>query len=309
MNLPISAHHFLAGLAAGALLALPLPGQAAPEVAPAKAVRSAPAPLTEQVMEARLKALYPRQKFDAVRPSPMPGFWEVTMGQSIAYVENSGRYFLFGGLWDMQAKRDLSAERRAELDRVDLSKLPLDNAIVYGEGAKTVHVFADPNCGYCKQLEQTLSQVQGLRVVLHPTPILGEASVETVQRIWCAPDRVAAWKDWMLKGIQPPAVSGDCQAPLDAFTKLASQHKVAGTPMLVSQDGRKLSGALPLAQLVAWLGAAETTGAAAAASPTSAGAGSAPSPKTAARAGAQGATPIVGATASAQAARPAPQQP
>lgn len=209
-----------------------------------------------QAFEARIKSLYPQQRFDSIRPSPLPGFYEVTMGKSLAYVEESGRFFLFGGLWDMKDKRDLSSERRAELDKVDTRQLPAELGMAFGTGPRVLHVFADPNCGYCRMLEQTVSTLSDLKVVVYPVPILGEQSVDMVRRIWCAPNRAAAWHDWMLKNVRPAAAPANCEAPIDQLLQLATRAGVQSTPTLVAADGRRAAGALQLDELQAFIGAA-----------------------------------------------------
>ena len=242
-------------LAAAWVAALPVGlSWAQTSVATVVPVKAAAAPSTSpQAMLARLQTLYPTQRFDTVRVSAMPGFYEVTLGKTMAYVEENGRYFLFGGLWDMQSRRDLTAERRAELEKVDVALFPRELGLSFGKGGRTLIVFSDPNCGYCKQLEHTLAVLPDVRVVVYPVAILGEASKTAVERIWCAPDRHAAWRDWMLKGVQPPASRADCNAPLEALQRLAVESGVQGTPTLFSSDGRKLAGAVPPEELASWL--------------------------------------------------------
>ena len=87
-------------------------------------------------LSATLKHLYPGTAFDAVAASPVPGLSEVVMGTNVAYVDASGRYFLFGRLFDMESQRDLTAERIEHLSAIDFGALPLDAAIktVRGHG-------------------------------------------------------------------------------------------------------------------------------------------------------------------------------
>ena len=73
----------------------------------------------------RLQALYPSTRFGEIRPTPWPGVFEVAMGANLAYVDASGQYFLFGHLYDMKAQRDLTAERKDTLARIDFTALPL----------------------------------------------------------------------------------------------------------------------------------------------------------------------------------------
>ena len=52
----------------------------------------------------RLKTLYPATRFGAVSPTPWLGVFEVAMGNNIAYVDETGQFFLFGHLYDMKAQ-------------------------------------------------------------------------------------------------------------------------------------------------------------------------------------------------------------
>lgn len=205
---------------------------------------------------ARLKAQYPATRFDAVNPAPVPNLYEVTMGKNVAYVEPTGRYFVFGHVWDMQARKDLTADRKAALDKVDPAALPKELAIrsVRGSGKRVLYVMADPHCGYCRQLEKTLGEIDDVSVYTFVLPILGPESRRLAADIWCAPDRAAAWRDWMLRSVAPPAAKSGCETPIAAIERLAESMGIGATPALVASDGRKYAGALPAPELNTWLG-------------------------------------------------------
>ena len=80
-------------------------------------------------------------------------------------------------------------------------------------------------------------------------PILSQDSLEKSNRIWCSANREKAWNDWMINGAEP-AGKGDCDTTavrkaLDLGQKLA----ISGTPTLFFQDGTRVPGAVPLAQI------------------------------------------------------------
>ena len=126
-------------------------------------------------MSARLQALYPSTRFGAVNPTPWPGVFEVVMGANIAYVDESGQYFLFGHLYDMKAQRDLTAEHKDTLARIDFSTLPLADAMkeVRGKGTRVLAIFSDPDCPYCKQLEAELAKLSNVQIFVFPFPLVG----------------------------------------------------------------------------------------------------------------------------------------
>ena len=203
----------------------------------------------------RFKARNPSTQVASVRRSPIPNLYEVVMGRNIAYVDESGRFAIFGNVWDMEEQRDLTESKKAELDRVDLSQLPSKSAIrtVKGNGRRSVVIFADPLCGYCKQMERDLTKVTDITIDTYVLPILGPESVRLTRAITCAPDPRAAWSAWMLKSEQPPPPADTCVGKGHDVVKFAESQRIRGTPTLVSSDGRRSPGALPLEKLATWL--------------------------------------------------------
>ena len=58
-----------------------------------------------------LQKLYPTTSFKSVLRTDVPGIFEVTMGGNVAYVDQTGRYFFFGHLYDMTLRQDLTAAK------------------------------------------------------------------------------------------------------------------------------------------------------------------------------------------------------
>lgn len=213
---------------------------------------------TVQGFAAKLRALYPATRIDEVYATATPGIFEVVMGPNVAYVDDSGRYWTFGHRYDMVERRDLTAPRLAEAGKVDTSSLPLDAAIkvVKGNGKRVVYVFADPNCGYCKQLERSMSQLTDVTVYTYMLPILSPESVDKANAIWCSPVREDAWRAWMLDGVAPKSTQS-CATPTSKVSEIAKRLRIEATPMLIAADGRKAPGAMPTEELTAWLDAAQ----------------------------------------------------
>jgi len=203
----------------------------------------------------RLQALYPSTRFGEIRPTAWPGVFEVAMGANLAYVDASGQFFLFGHLYDMKAQRDLTAERKDTLARIDFGALPLADAIkdVRGRGSRAIAIFSDPDCPYCRRLE---AELKGLSDITIHTFLMPIASLHPQARakaiaVWCAKDRLAAWQALMTRDQAPPAA--DCAHPVDRNVALAERLGVTGTPTLVAADGRVLPGAASAEQIQAWL--------------------------------------------------------
>lgn len=230
--------------------------QTAPPPAPqATSQPTPPSTNTAASVGARLQSLYPATRFGVVNATSWPGVYEVLMGANIAYVDETGQYFLFGHLYDMKAQRDVTAEHKDTLARIDFAALPLSDAVkeVRGNGARVLAIFSDPDCPYCKRLEldlRTLTDVT-LYTFLMPIASLHPTAHDKAVAVWCAKDRVAAWNATMR---QDRTLShAECPNPVDRNIALGERLGIVGTPTLVAADGRVLPGAASNEQIEAWL--------------------------------------------------------
>src|SRR5882724_12028770 len=112
-----------------------------------------------QTIQARLsQRLKGFPRIDEIRPSGMPGLYEVRAGTQLFYSDAQGNYLLQGELIETRSTRNLTRERIDKLTAIDFNQLPLQDALVWktGTGQRRIVVFADPNCPYCKKLETEL---------------------------------------------------------------------------------------------------------------------------------------------------------
>jgi thiol:disulfide interchange protein DsbC len=202
-----------------------------------------------------LQKVSPGTRIDSVQFAPIDGLYEVVMGRNVAYMDASGRFALFGHIWDMQTRRDLTADRKSLLDRVDVAALDKSLALkhVRGKGTREVFVFADPQCSFCKQQEQALLSMDDVTVYTFVLPILGVESRRIADGVLCSADPAAAWSAWMLRGQRPVAAGQACKASTEGVEQLARGLGINSTPTLVALDGRKNAGAMGLTQLTSWL--------------------------------------------------------
>jgi thiol:disulfide interchange protein DsbC len=188
------------------------------------------APEQAQAITTNFESRFPGIHVDLVRGTPMPGLYEIQVGMDLLYSDADANYVLQGSLIDARSRTDLTAERLEVLQRVSFDSLPLERAIkqVKGDGSRVMAVFEDPNCGYCKQLHQTLRDVDNVTVYTFLFPILSVDSVSKSRDIWCASDRAQAWTAWRVEG--QAAAEAKCVAPIEANLGLGRKLNIQGTP-------------------------------------------------------------------------------
>ena len=191
-------------------------------------------------------------KLDEITKSPIPGIYEVRIGAEIFYTDEQGNYIIDGSVIDTRTRANLTQARIDKLTAIDFAKLPFKDALVWkqGNGERKMAVFADPNCGYCKRFERDLNEVKNVTVYTFLYPILGADSVEKAKNIWCAKDRTAAWRDWMLEGAAPAKVMGQCDvAALQRNSEFGRKYRINGTPGIIFEDGKRSPGAMNAEQI------------------------------------------------------------
>jgi thiol:disulfide interchange protein DsbC len=213
---------------------------------------------SEATVKAAVQKKFPQLKVESVVKTPVPGIYEVYGEGQLVYVDENANYlFLNASMIDIDKGRNLTEERMSRLTAIKFEELPLDLAIkkVKGKGTRKFAYFGDPNCGYCKRFEQGIAQLNDVTVYVFLMPVLGPDSVEKSKAIWCSKDRVKAWDDMLLNGVNPSA-PGTCPTPIDKIMAFGKQKNITGTPTLFFTDGQRVPGAIPKEALEKYLAAA-----------------------------------------------------
>jgi len=98
-----------------------------------------------------LKGIFPGIKVIDVKISPAKALWEVfsEIGsrKGIVYVDFSKKYVFSGTIISIKEKKNLTQERFTELNKIDVSQIPLEDALVMGDPKARIRVivFDDPD--------------------------------------------------------------------------------------------------------------------------------------------------------------------
>jgi len=237
-----------------------------------------------KVVQAALAERLPKTEITAIDCEKIEGVCEVQARQNLFYIDHGARYLIIGRVYDMETKQDLTAARLLEMnpdmliggggdtssadpaqapgqqgadtasidDQVDpraLAALPQNGAIVMGRGARTITVFSDFRCGYCKRLHETLETLN-VKVVERPISVLGTRPIS--EAVICSPDKRRAVNQAYDGG--SITTGSDCDTSgLDANEAFARQHGFNGTPVIVREDGAVVHGFRPREFLESWI--------------------------------------------------------
>lgn len=183
-----------------------------------------------------------------VNKANIMGLYEVVAQGELFYTDENARYLISGSIFDLKSGRNLSEERSKKLFAVDFDSLPLHLAVkkVKGNGLRKMAYFSDPNCTYCKKLEQELKHVDNVTLYMFYLTLF-QGSEQKVQGVLCSKDQIKAWDDLMLNDVQPAA--GSCETPTAKVAELSRKLNVNGTPALIFADGVLVPGYMPAAAL------------------------------------------------------------
>ncbi len=98
-----------------------------------------------------LKEVFPDIKVFSISPAPSKALWEVYMEsrgrKGLVYVDFSKKHMFSGAMVSIKEKKNLTQERLVDLNRVDLSQIPLGDALVMGDEKAKIRIvdFTDPD--------------------------------------------------------------------------------------------------------------------------------------------------------------------
>jgi len=206
---------------------------------------------SEATVKQTMQKKYPDVQVENVAKTPIAGIYEVFAGGGVFYVDENVNYMIMNGrLIDVERKTDLTEARLRALTAIKFDQLPLDLAfrMVKGNGKRKLAYFTDPNCPYCKRLDQELARVTDVTVHVFLYPILSQDSYEKATAVWCSKDRVKVYDEMMLNG-NPPKTAGACDTPINKILAYGRQKGISGTPTLFFADGQRVIGVISLNQL------------------------------------------------------------
>lgn len=189
-------------------------------------------------------------KVNSVEFAEIPGMWvaEVEKGQKKlpVYIDFSKQYLVSGNIIRLNDRQSITKERTARMNKVDVAKIPIDDALLLGlESAKTkVIVFTDPECPYCKKLHDELKQVvrrdPSIAFLIKLFPLKMHPNAYEISKSIICNDSMDLLEISFAGKPVPPAA---CETSVvDQTLALAAELGVSSTPTLILPDGLVVPG-------------------------------------------------------------------
>lgn len=198
--------------------------------------------------------LPPNAEIKDVKLAPAGGLWQIDIDAN----GRTGALFLdFSKKYLIPQVIPIEAIKKQEPRKIDVSKLPLKDAVVLGSknAKKKVVVFTDPDCPFCRKLHDEMKQVVAKRkdvafhLILHPLPMHKEA-YKKVQAVLCEKSLSMLDDAFAGKAVPEPKCSNEA---VERNIELAKQLEFNSTPTMVRGDGTVVAGALPADRLIDWI--------------------------------------------------------
>ena len=223
----------------------------------------APNPLKPE-LRAKLASRIPGAKPENIRPTPIPGLYEVAVDTSVGYISADGLYVISGDLFEIASRTNLTDVRKMDARRKMLAGVKEDQMIVFSPATvkHTITVFTDIDCTYCRKLHSEISELNKLgvkvRYLAYPRTGPNTESWAKMEQVFCSKDR----KQALTSAKQGENVkSASCGAtPVASEFALGEQIGVNGTPAIITESGEYIGGYLPPAKLVQYLESGQRPG-------------------------------------------------
>ena len=197
-----------------------------------------------------------------IKASEIDGLYEVELSSGpILYSTATGDYFVAGDLYSVGPDGYVNlAEKRRDVTRLaKMNEVDKKDMIVFspkGETRGYINVFTDVTCFYCRKLHQEVPALNAkgieVRYLAYPRAGVGSDGYKKLVTAWCAEKPTETLT--RLKADETVAEKSCADNPITAQFALGQEVGVRGTPAIVTQDGRLISGYQPADQLIVNLG-------------------------------------------------------
>lgn len=190
-----------------------------------------------------------------IKPSPIGGIYQVTIGTKVFYMSENGQYLLNGNLIDLETRENLTEAAGNIARKEALSQLDQSGLLIYpakDKPLRNITVFTDMDCPYCRKLHQEVPALNAagveVRYLAFPRAGVGSDSFHKAVSVWCSEDK----RDAMNQAMAGKAIAEKkCDnQPVASHLSLGQVFEVNGTPNIILETGERIPGYVPASELI-----------------------------------------------------------
>lgn len=202
-------------------------------------------PAHKKVHEAFVARL-PGVPIESLSEGPFPGLYEIVTDSQVIYVDAEVGLLFQGDMIDLDSGTNLTEIRKTGIHMGLINNMGEDNMLVYKSDEpsdRTITVFTDINCGYCRRLHEEIDTLTSggvnVRYLMFPRAGLDSQSATALESVWCAANPQEAMT--AAKSGQP-IEEISCPTPIQEHVALAEQVGLRGTPLIYLDNGTAIPG-------------------------------------------------------------------
>jgi len=164
--------------------------------------------------------------------------------KEVGYITKDEKFFIIGQVFDTKTGENLTRKKYEEINKIDVSKIPLEDAIKlkFGKGTKKLIMIADPDCPFCKRAYKWLKNKDvEVYLYLFPLNIHPNAYSKSV-KILCSKNPAKAYDEVEAEKELDVKACKEGENKLKKHILIANKLGVSGTPLFITMEGKKISG-------------------------------------------------------------------
>ena len=189
---------------------------------------------------------FPEVVVTSVKPSPIPGLLQMSVGADLYYVSEDGEYFIMGDIFGLETRKNMTEVARSSTRANYLKEVGEDGGIMFpaNDEEYVITVFTDIDCGYCRKLHREIDGYNeegiSVRYLFFPRRGPGSDSWAKADAVWCS-----TFRDDALTAAKSGVVveAEDCgETPVAKHYQLGKDLGIVGTPAIFTAGGQLISG-------------------------------------------------------------------
>jgi thiol:disulfide interchange protein DsbC len=198
--------------------------------------------------------LLPTTTINSIYTTPYVDTYALVIGVNIVYGNLHSPYLMVGHLFNVYTQQDITEQLQKQISpKIDITKINISDALKSKTSSKVqkkLIIFIDPDCPYCRQLEQQIYQQHinekaDIYYMMMPLSIHPNSKTHATN-ILCSTTPLNTLEEYMAKNNDNPTfkLTADCNIDpvLERIGSTARSLSINATPVIITGSGEQIMG-------------------------------------------------------------------